>query len=49
MDLFRVYDRNRYLTLFGSEKYNVICNRIRYLIGVKSGVTYVFSHYYVKM
>ena len=30
----RIYDRTRYLTLFGSEKY-AICNRIRYLIRLK--------------
>ena len=28
----RAYDGTRYLVLFGSEKYHVICNRIRYLI-----------------
>ena len=28
----RVYDRTRYLVLFGSEKYDSIYNRIRYLI-----------------
>ena len=40
----RVYDGNRYLVLFGSEKYDFIYNRIRYLMGVKSGITYVISH-----
>ena len=33
----RVCDGTRYLVLFGSEKYDAIYNRIRYLIGVKSG------------
>ena len=42
----RVYDGTRYLVLFGAEKYDFIYNRIRYLIGVKSGITYVFSHNY---
>ena len=28
----------------GSEKYDFIYNRIRYLIGVKRGITYVISH-----
>ena len=35
----RVYDRTRYLVLFGDEKYDFIYNRIRYLIEVKSGIT----------
>ena len=37
----RVYRRTRYLVLFGAEKYDFIYNRIRYLAGVKSGITYV--------
>ena len=31
----RIYDETRYITLFGSEKYDVIYNRIRYLISLK--------------
>ena len=42
--LIRVYDETSYLVLFGSEKYDSIYNRIRYLISVKSGITYVISH-----
>ena len=45
----RVYDETRYLVLFGSKKYNFICNRIRRLISVKSGITYVSSHNYAKI
>ena len=45
----RVYDGTRYLVLLVPEKYDATCNRIRYLIGVKSGITYVISHYYVKI
>ena len=45
----RVYDRTRYLVLFGDEKYYLIYNRIRYLIGVKTGITYVISLYYAKI
>ena len=44
----RIYDRTRYLVLFGSAKY-FICNKIRYLISVKSGVTYIISHSYAKI
>ena len=45
----RVYDGTRYLVLFGGEKYDFICNRIRYLIGVKRGITYAISHNYAKI
>ena len=45
----RVYDGTRYLVLFGSRKYDAIYNRIRYLTGVKCGITYVFSHNYAKI
>ena len=38
----RVYDGTRYLTMFGSEKYDAIYNGIRYLIGVKKKVSYMF-------
>ena len=36
-----VYDGTRYLVLLEKEKYNFIYKRIRYLIEVKSGITYV--------
>ena len=46
----RIYDGTRYLILFGSEKYDAIYNRFRYLISLKSIITYVFfSHYYAKI
>ena len=47
--LIRIYDGTRYLTLFGSENYDAIYNRVRYLINPKSSVTYIFSHYFVKI
>ena len=47
--IIRIYDGTRYLTLFGSEKYEAIYNRIRYFISQKSGVTYIFSHYFAKI
>ena len=34
---------------FDSQKYNVIFNEIRYLIGIKTGITYIFSHNYAKI
>ena len=38
-----------YLVLFGTEKYDSIYNRIRYLISAKSGITYIISHNYAKI
>ena len=44
IDVFiRVYDWTRYVVSFGGEKHDFICNRFRYLIGVKSGTTYAIS------
>ena len=45
----RTYDGTRYLLLFGSEKYDFIYSRIKYLIGVKSGITYAISPNYAKI
>ena len=39
----------KYLVLFESEKNDLIGNRIRYLVGVKSGITYDISHNYAKI
>ena len=50
MDGFiRVNDGTRYLVLFGSEKYDPICNKIRYLVSVKTGITYTLSCNYAKI
>ena len=43
------YDGNTYLTLLSSKKYDAICDRIRYLISLKSGTTNIFSHYFAKI
>ena len=45
----RIYDWKRYLTLFGSEKYDAIYYRIRYLLSLESGITHIFSHYFAKI
>ena len=45
----RVYNGSRYLGLFGVKKYDVIYNRIWYLISLKSGSTFTCSHYYAKI
>ena len=47
--MFRVYDKNRYLVLFESKKYDSIYNRIAYLTSVKSGITYIIYHNYGKI
>ena len=39
-----VYDGTRHLVSFGAEKYDLIYNRIRYLIGVKGGIKCIISH-----
>ena len=44
----RIYDGTRYLKLFASEKYDAIYDRIRYLLSLRSGITYIFSHYFQK-
>ena len=45
----RTYDGTRYLTLFDSEKYDATYDRIRYLISLKSGIIYIFFHYFAKI
>ena len=37
-----IYDESRYLVLLGPKKYDLIYDRIRYLIGLKSNIKYVF-------
>ena len=48
-EFIRVYDGTRYLVLFGAGKCDLFYNKIRYLIGVKSGITYVISFHYAKI
>ena len=45
----RVYDRTRYSALFEHGKYHTIFNMIKYLMGVRNGITYVISHIYEKI
>ena len=47
--IIRIYDGATYLTLFGTEKYDAIYDRIRYLISLKSSITYIFSHCFAKI
>ena len=37
------------MTLFASEKFDTIDNRIRFLISQKRGIKYIFSHNYAKI
>ena len=48
-EFIRIYDETGYLVLFGSEKYDAIYNRIKYITSQKSGITYIFPHYYAKI
>ena len=45
----KVYDGTRCLVLFGSEKYDSIYGRNRYLISVKSGITFIISQNYANI
>ena len=45
----RFYDGTRHSVLFRGEKYDSIYNSFSYHIGVKSGITCVFSHNYAKI
>ena len=45
----RIYDVTIYLTLFGTKKCDAIYDRIKYLKSLKSGTTYIFSNYCVKI
>ena len=45
----RAYDRTRYFVLFGAEKYDSVYNRIRYLVGEKSNITYVIPQNYARI
>ena len=37
------------ITLFGTKKCNANFNRIRYLLSLKSSMTYIFSHYFTQI
>ena len=41
-----VYDGNRYLYFFEVGKYRAAFDRIRYFLGLKSGIIYVIFHNY---
>ena len=45
----KIYDRIRYLLLFGSKLHNAISNRIRYLISKKSDITDSINHNFARI
>ena len=45
----REYVKTKYLTLFSSEKFESIFNRIRYLLRSKSTILHIVSHNYAKI
>ena len=47
--LIRISNGSKYLVLLGPKKYDAIYDRIRYLINLKSGITYIFSHCFAKI
>ena len=47
--VIKIYHGIRYLVLFGSEQYNAIYNRIKYLISKKSGITDIISHNFARI
>ena len=45
----RAYNGTRCLVLFGPEKYDASCNKIRYLVSQKTSIIYVFSRNYARI
>ena len=44
-----ILESSKKLALFQSEKYDRIFNRTRYLIVLKSNISYVYAHKYMKI
>ena len=50
VDVFiKIYDGSRYLALYGPEKYDAAYGRIRYIISLKSSITYFISQDYARI
>ena len=47
--IIEIYDKSRYLSLFGTKKYDAIYDKIRYLISRKNAYKYIISHYFSKI
>ena len=48
-EIIRIYDRRRFLKLFSNKRYDAIYDKIRYLLSIKSGITFTISHYFAKI
>ena len=44
----KIYDQIRYLLLFSNSWYDKICDRIKYLISRKSGITDSINHNFAR-
>ena len=44
-----ISDRTRYLTLIGSEKYDIIYYRFGYLASLKNSITYILTNFSTKI
>ena len=47
--IIKIYDRTRYLVLFGPERYSTIYDRTRYLISEKSAITYSINRSFARI
>ena len=47
--IIRIYDRSRYLILFGNKIYDAINDKIRCLISIKNRITSTIYHYFAKL
>ena len=45
----RIYCGTKYLKLFSPEKDYAIYDRTRFFVSLKSGITFIFSHYFAKI
>ena len=45
----KVFDGTRHLVLFGTERYDAIDDRIRYLISQKSGIVYIIGDNFARI
>ena len=46
--IIRIHDRTRYLTLFGTKKYDASYNTIRYLVSMKKSIAYLLFSLFCK-
>ena len=48
-EIIRIHDGRRFLKLFSNKRYDAIYDKIRYLLSIKSGITFTISHYFAKI